>query len=195
MGLDPATLHGDHVLLEPLRVEHARQLLPAVDDPVLWQRVFLSPPDLEVFTDWVRARVAEHEAGTELPFMQRDPRTKRPFGCTALTDVDMQNRRMSIGHTWIDKAHRRTPANTEAKMMLLQHAFETLRAGRVAFLVDAQNEQAQQALKRIGAQPEGCLRNYRSQPDDTSTDCLVYSIIDREWREVKARLNRYLVLR
>lgn len=187
----PVTLKGRFVTLEPLRVEHAAELWPAASEGEIWRymgHVVASPADLE---RWVRDRVAP--AGrTAVPFLQRDARTGAAFGSTSIFDVDVANRGLEIGHTWIGASHRRTPANTEAKLLAMTHAFETMGAIRVQLKCDARNLRSQAAIERLGAKREGVLRKHRVLPDGFVRDSVYFSVVDDEWPAVKARLERLL---
>ncbi len=144
---------------------------------------------------WIGRRLEEAAQGTALPFLQRDAATKRAFGCTAMFGVSTRHHRLEVGHTWLDKAHRKTPANTEAKLLLLTHAFETMKAVRVQFKVDTRNEAGVRALERIGAVREGLMRSERILLDGFIRDAFVYSIVDSEWPDVKKLLNGFLFTR
>ncbi len=196
MELREVTLSGRHVILEPLRASHANELWPDAVEPGLFQHL---APGMESskadLAAWIGRRLEEQASGTALPFLQRDATTKRAFGCTAMFGVSARHHRIEIGHTWLDKRHRKTPANTEAKLLLLSHAFETMKAVRVQFKVDTRNEAAIRALERIGAVREGMMRSERILLDGFIRDAFVYSIIDPEWNEVKTRLNGFLFSR
>lgn len=193
MELREVTLSGSHVFLEPLRMVHANELWPDAVEPGLFQHL---APGMEAskadLSAWIGRRLAERDAGSALPFLQRDAATKKAFGCTAMFGISARHHRIEIGHTWLSKSHRKTPANTEAKLLLLTHAFETMKAVRVQFKVDTRNEAGIRALDRIGAFREGMMRSERILLDGFIRDAFVYSIIDPEWTEVKTRLNGFL---
>jgi len=196
MELREVTLSGNHVILEPLRMEHAMQLWPDSVEPGLFQH--LSPGMESSLADlraWIARRLDEQAAGSALPFVQRDSVTRKAFGCTAMFNASARHHRLEIGHTWLGKSHRKTPANTEAKLLLLTHAFEKMEAIRVQFKVDTRNEAGIKALERIGAVREGLMRSERILMDGFIRDAYVYSIIKEEWPAVKARLNELLWLR
>jgi N-acetyltransferase len=187
------TLRGNWVVLEPLRLHHVRELYPDALEPGLFQ--YIAPGaegGLRQLRSWVEERLREQEHGVGLPFLQRDPTTRKAFGCTAYINIQRRHHRLEIGHTFLSKSHRRTPANTEAKLLLLEHAFEELRAVRVQFKADVRNEAAIRALERIGAVREGRMRNARVLLDGFLQDMYVYSIIDSEWPQVKVRLHGLL---
>lgn len=193
MRVEEVTLHGNWVTLEPLRPSHADELFPDAMEPELFR--FIAPgaeQSKAALRSWILARIEEQAHGTALPFLQRDAVTKKAFGATCMTNVSTQHHRGEISHTWLAKSHRKTPANTEGKLLVLTHAFETLGCVRIQFKVDCRNESAQVALERIGAVQEGRMRNERILNDGFVRDAFVYSIIDREWPEVKRRLNGLL---
>lgn len=196
MELREVTLSGNHVALEPLRMEHANELWPDAVEPGLFQHL---APGLESskgdLRAWIQRRLEEQAAGTALPFLQRDSVTRKAFGCTAMFNASPRHHGLEIGHTWLGKSHRKTPANTEAKLLLLTHAFERMEAIRVQFKTDVRNEAAIKALERIGAVREGLMRNERILMDGFIRDAYVYSIIKSEWDDVKIRLNELLWVR
>ncbi len=193
MQLREVTLVGSHVILEPLRLTHVNELWPDAVEPGLFQHL---APGMESskadLAAWIGRRLEERAQGTALPFLQRDARTKKAFGCTAMFGISTRHHRIEIGHTWLAKSHRKTPANTEAKLLLFTHAFETMKAVRVQFKVDTRNEAGIRALDRIGAVREGMMRSERILVDGFIRDAFVYSIIDPEWQQVRVRLNGFL---
>ena len=196
MELREVTLSGNHVTLEPLRLAHANELWPDAVEPGLFQH--LAPGVESSIADlraWIQRRLDEQAAGTALPFLQRDSVTRKAFGCTAMFSASPRHHRLEIGHTWLGKSHRKTPANTEAKLLLLTHAFERMECIRVQFKVDVRNEPGVRALERIGAVREGLMRSDRILMDGFIRDAYVYSIIKEEWPAVKTRLNGYLWIR
>ena len=196
MDLRPVTLRGRHVVLEPLRVEHADELWPAADERALW--AYMGADGMGVASrDDLRAWIGNRIAGAPsrlpaLPFLQRDAVTGKAFGSSSLFDIDVANRKLEIGHTWLGRSHRRTAANTEAKRLLLAHAFEAMGAVRVQFKCDARNGPSRAAIERIGAKPEGILRHWLILPDGHRRDTAFFSILGSEWPTVRARLDRML---
>ncbi|MHB8634590.1 MAG: GNAT family N-acetyltransferase [Thermoplasmatota archaeon] len=193
MRVCEVTVAGNWVTLEPLRPSHADELFQDAMEPELFR--YLSPgaeQSKQALRDWIVRRVDEQSHGASLPFLQRDSVSRKAFGATCMTNISTRHHRGEIGHTWLAKSHRKTPANTEAKLLLLTHAFETMRCVRIQFKVDVRNVPAQQALERIGAMREGRMRNERVLNDGFIRDAFVYSIIDLEWPDVKTRLNGLL---
>lgn len=196
MTLRDVTLTGQHVLLEPLRVRHAQELWPAAREEGLFE--YLAPgtdTSLESLQQWIQRRMAEQKLDVNQSFVMRDARSRKAIGSSSYMNVDTRHKRVEIGNTWIGRSHRRTPVHTEAKLLMLEHAFDDWGAVRVQFKCDVRNERAKEALERIGAYREGTMRNERILTDGTIRDAAVYSITDREWREVKSRLQRFLYLR
>ncbi len=188
---EPVTLHGRHVVLEPLQVAHAEALWAAADEPDLWRYMLVDVASIEDLRAWIRARLEPVAAGTALAFLQRDARTGAAFGSTSIFDLT-PFRTMEVGHTWIGASHRRTAANTEAKLLVLGHCFGALGAIRVQIKCDARNERSRRAIERLGAQFEGILRNQRVLPDGHKRNAAIYSILDSEWPTVKAGLEAKL---
>lgn len=192
VDLAPVTLRGPHVLLEPLRREHARELWPPASEPEIWlymRKAVRTPEDLAA---WIDERVKAEEAGKALPFLQRDARTGAAFGSTSIFDCDREMRTCEIGHTWIGASHRRTPANTEAKLLLLTHAFDALGMNRVQLKTDARNVRSRRAIERIGAVHEGIVRKHMVTETGYVRDSALYSIVAGEWPDVRRRLEGLL---
>lgn len=191
-ALPEVTLRGRHVVLEPLRPLHDEQLWTAARERDLWRYMAFdvsSPADLAA---WIARRIAAQRSGTALAFLQRDATTGQAFGSTSLFDVDLEFRRGEIGHTWIGSSHRRTAANTEAKLLLLGHAFETLGLARVQFKCDARNLRSEAAILRLGAVKEGVLRSFMVLPDGFLRDTAIFSLLRAEWPAARERLRSRL---
>ncbi len=185
-------LAGKHVRLEPLLEAHAGELWAAADEDDIWTWMPPRPADEGALRDWIRARRAGLADGTWIPFLQRDPETGQAFGSTSMFDIDLVNRSLEIGFTWIGRTHRRTGANTEAKRLLLSYAFETMGMNRVQLKTDARNVRSQRAMARIGATREGVLRAHRVLPDGFVRDSAVFSVVRGEWDAVKSHQARLL---
>jgi RimJ/RimL family protein N-acetyltransferase len=193
MDLRPVTLRGRHVVLEPLRAEHAEELWPAASERDIWRYMGVDVASLADLRSWIEARQHAMVPGLHaLPFLQRDARTGQAFGSTSLFDIDRANRKMEVGHTWLGASHRRTAANTEAKRLLLAHAFEALGAVRVQLKCDARNARSRAAIERLGAQPEGVLRHWLILADGHRRDTAFFSILEAEWPAVRDRLDARL---
>lgn len=194
MDLTPPVLRGRHVVLEPLRLEHVDELWPAADEPDLWLYMGFGPVrSRDDLWRWVERRLQPSPAGLgNIPLLQRDARTGQAFGSTSLFDVDVANRKLEVGHTWVGRSHRRTAANTEAKRLVLGHAFERMGCVRVQLKCDARNLRSAAAIQRIGAKPEGVLRHWMILPDGFRRDTAFFSILEAEWPGVRDRLDGLL---
>jgi RimJ/RimL family protein N-acetyltransferase len=190
------TLRGHHVVLEPLSPSHAEELWPQASEAGIWPHMGADGMGVDspaALRTWIgRRQAGEPSRLPALPFLQRDARTGQAFGSTSLFDIDAANRKLEIGHTWVGASHRRTAANTEAKRLLLGHAFDDLGAIRVQFKADARNLRSRAAIERIGARPEGVLRHWLILPDGHRRDTAFYSILADEWPAVRARLDALL---
>lgn len=191
MDPQPITLTGRHVRLEPLTLAHAADLFAALaQDPSIWRWLRSPPPVTEAEMEAVvRESLQEQARGTVLAFAQVEPATGRAVGSTTYLNISRYDRGLEIGSTWLGKPWQRTGLNTEAKYLLLRHAFEDLGAVRVQFKTDTRNVQSQAAIERLGGVREGVLRKYQRTRDDFIRDTVMYSITDDEWPAVKARLE------
>ena len=187
----PVTLSGRTIRLEPLTLAHA-SALAAVGEPALfrWYTIRIDmPADM---TRWVEDAIAAHAAGTALPFATVLLDGQRVIGSTRFMNVSQYDGRFEIGSTWVAPKFQRTAVNTEAKYLMLRHAFEELGARRVELKTHALNLQSRRAIERLGAQFEGTHRNHMLMHDGSMRDTVWYSIIDTEWPGVKARLESSL---
>ena len=189
----PLTLRGPTVRLEPLESPHVPDLLTASADDPIWRYLPIARPatvtELEAWSDEAMRGMAD---GSQIPFAIVLSDSGKAIGSTRYLDIQRPHRSLEIGWTWLGKAYQRTRVNTECKYLLLTHAFEALRGVRVCFRTDSRNLQSQRAIERIGAQREGTFRNHMIVRDGYVRDSVFYSIIDREWPAVKARLERML---
>ena len=192
MKIEPVTLEGRYVRLEPLTLTHVDQLCEVGLDEDIWRwtlYVVKTPEDLRAF---VEDELKRQETGTALVFAQIDLASERAAGTTRLMNIDAAHRRLEIGGTWLARRWQRTPINSEAKYLLLRHAFETLGCIRVEFKTDALNEQSRRAILRLGAREEGRLRKHMITAVGRVRDSITFSIIDSEWPEIKANLGEKL---
>ena len=189
----PVVLEGTHVRLEPLTVDHAEALFTAADHPEVWRFLrFPRPQNTDDMRRFIEIALANQAAGTEVPFATIHRASGRLAGSTRLMDIRREHRALEIGWTWIGKDYQRSAVNTEAKYLMLRHAFEALGAVRVGLKADARNEKSLRAIERIGAKREGVLRNHMILLDGYIRDSVYFSVIEREWPEVKARLETML---
>jgi RimJ/RimL family protein N-acetyltransferase len=140
----------------------------------------------------VRFFLDRQEAGTDLPFVAIDRAERRPVGMTRYMNIEREHEAVEIGGTWFDREHRRTPANTESKYLLLRHAFEEEGCHRVQIKTDVRNERSRRAIERLGAVSEGTLREHMVTPDGYRRSSALYSILVAEWPDVRSRLETYL---
>ncbi|ESE40391.1 GNAT family N-acetyltransferase [Shewanella decolorationis] len=181
-------LTGEHVVLEPLSLSHVAALSLAVMDGELWQLWFTSVPEPSAMKAYVLKALEEKARGESFPFAVRDRVSGEVVGCTRLCHWEKEHRHVEIGYTWYAKRAQRTGINTEAKLLLLTFAFESLDAIAVEFRTHWHNQASRQAIARLGAKQDGVLRNNKILKDGTIRDTVVYSIIDSEWMTVKQNL-------
>ena len=190
--IEPVTLEGRIVRLEPLRPDHVPGLAEVGLDPAIWRWTIARPQSEADLRDWADAAVRNREAGTEFPFATIEASTGRPIGSSRYMNIVLDHRRLEIGWTWLAPAWQRSGANREAKLLMLTHAFETLGCRRVEFKTDSNNEPSRTALLGIGATFEGIFRKHMVMPGDGVRHSAWYSVIDDEWPAVKARLEESL---
>jgi N-acetyltransferase len=192
MQTEPVMLEGNHVRLEPLSLDHLPGLCAVGLDEELWRLstiMVTTPADMKAY---VEDALLEQVAGTQLPFATVLKSDDTVIGCTRFGYIDRINRRLEIGWTWIGRSWQRSAVNTEAKYLMLRHAFEVLGCLRVELKTDELNERSRKAILRIGAKQEGTLRNHLVTYSGRSRDSVIFSVIDSEWREVKAALEEKL---
>jgi RimJ/RimL family protein N-acetyltransferase len=190
MNVEPVELRGTVVRLEPLTFEHVEALAAVGLEPELWRWIPTAVSNTDEMRAYVLTALDEQRRGVSVPFVILDQSSNRVIGSTRYANIDGLNRRLEIGWTWLAPAYQRTGANTEAKLLLLTHAFETLQAIRVEFKTDALNTASRAALARIGAVEEGTFRNHLITHSGRVRDSVYFSIIDSEWPAVKTRLER-----
>jgi RimJ/RimL family protein N-acetyltransferase len=203
MRLEPFTLTGRHVVLEPLTAAHAEALLAAADVDGSSYGYTLVPADLDTMSGYIESLLAAARSDTAVPFVQRVAGSGEVVGCTRFLDLRWWSGRPTpdeaeIGGTWLRADVQRTAVNTEAKLLLLSHAFEVWQVHRVAICTDARNERSRTAIARLGAQFEGVLRNHRpaaghAVPPGSARDTAVFSIVASEWPTVREGLRARLV--
>ena len=189
MKIEPVTLRGQHVRLEPLTVRHVDALCEVGLDEALWQWTTARMTSRDDMLQYVNTALAWEKAGTALPFVTVLEAEQRVAGSTRFANMDVSNRRAEIGWTWVARPWQRSAVNTEAKYLMLRHAFETLGCIRVEFKTDRLNETSRKAIARLGATEEGTLRSHMIVDTGRIRDSVYFSIIEREWPEVKRRLE------
>jgi len=192
MIVAPVTLEGKHVQLEPLLAAHHAALTEIGLDEDLWRWIPVPVRTPEEMSAYIEAALAEQARGVSLPFTIVEKSSGKPVGCTRYANIDRVHRRVEIGWTWVAKPWQRTAVNTEAKYLLLRHAFETLGCIRVELKTDSLNEKSRAAILRIGARQEGIFRNHMITASGRIRHTVYFSIVDSEWPAVKARLEQRL---
>jgi RimJ/RimL family protein N-acetyltransferase len=193
--LEPVTLTGDLVTVEPLVVEHHDQLVDAASDGRLWELWYTSVPTPGGMRADIDEKLAGQASGTRLPFTVRRNDTGRAVGMTTYLNVEADVPRLEIGSTWTARSAQRTGVNAESKLLLLTHAFEVLGCRAVEFRTHWHNHQSRTAIARLGAKQDGVLRNHRRLPDGSLRDTVVFSILDTEWPAVRNGLRSRLSAR
>ena len=190
------TLKGQHVHLQPLSVSHHDDLVDAVKDGELWNHWYTVIPTPEGMQAEITRRLDLQIQGSMTPFAVVDPRSGRAVGMTTYMNIDAANRRVEIGSTWYRRSVQRGPLNTEAKRLLLAHAFEQLHCIAVEFRTHFFNQQSRRAIERLGAKLDGVLRNHQINNHPLAQgalrDTCVYSILASEWPSVKTHLDYQL---
>src|SRR5882672_10017704 len=189
MEISPVVLEGYVVRLEPLSAAHEESLIAAAGDGELWNSTVTIVPSRATMAAYIASALNAQAQGYELPFVIIRKSSGQVVGTTRFYFIDRDNRHLEIGYTWLSASAQRTGVNTEAKLLLLTHAFEGLRCIRVALVTDALNQQSRTAILRLGAKQEGTLRNHMVMPSGRYRDSVCFSIIEAEWPEVKARLE------
>jgi RimJ/RimL family protein N-acetyltransferase len=189
----PVTLTGRFVRLEPLTLAHGDALAAFAYEPSIWSWMPTRALDRGALDAWIAEALAAERAGTALPFATVLLAEKRVVGSTRFLNIAPRDGRMEIGATWIGAPYQRSAVNTEAKLLMLQHAFETLGATRVELKTHSENVKSRRAIERIGARFEGIHRKHMLHHDGSRRDTAWYSIVDDEWAAVKARLSEMML--
>ena len=190
--VEPVTLAGRAVRLEPLGGAHLEGLCEIGLDEALWRWTLGHVRTREEMRAYLEVALIGRTEGTTLPFAILAQPSGQVIGSTRFGNIDRENRRVEIGWTWIGRRWQRTAVNTEIKYLMLRHAFESLGCVRVEFKTDTLNQTSRRAILRLGAKEEGILRRHMITDGGRIRDTVYYSIIDGEWAEVKARLEAKL---
>jgi N-acetyltransferase len=187
----PLTLEGSVVRLEPIRHDHAALFWDVARNDLedIFRWIPYSMKTREDFERLVEKAFAEQEAGESVVFATVERTSGRSVGSTRFMNIDRVNKRVEIGSTWIAPAWQRTAVNTESKYLMLRHAFEEWGCIRVELKTDALNQRSRNAILRIGAKEEGTLRRHLVTWTGRVRDTVYFSILDSEWRQVRARLE------
>lgn len=187
--IEPITLTGSTVILEPLSLDHADSLSSVVKDGELWKLWFTSVPSPDKVESYIKSALDMRENAGWMPFAVRHKDSGQIIGSTRYCNVDEVNQRLEIGYTFYAKTYQRTSVNTECKYLLLSHAFETLDAIAVELRTHWHNHKSRAAIARLGAKQDGVLRNHTRSADGVYRDTVVFSIINLEWPVVKKSLE------
>jgi N-acetyltransferase len=192
MKVEPVELQGAHVRLEPLSHTHLAGLCEVGLEEQLWRWIPNPVRTPEQMAVYLEAALKDQESGMALPFAQVEKTTGQVIGSTRYGNIDRTHHRVEIGWTWVASRWQRTAVNTESKYLLLRHAFETLGCMRVELKTDSLNAQSRAAILRIGAKEEGLFRNHMLTSTGRIRHTVYFSVVDSEWPDVKARLERRL---
>jgi len=187
ISLHPVTLERDGIRLEPLTQDHAQALAEAVMDGELWKLWFTQIPEPAAVAAYIEKALQGQRDGHMLPWAVRSG--SRLIGCTRYHDIMPDVDRVEIGYTWYIASLQKTRVNTVCKLMLLTHAFDTLKCGVVGLRTDGFNVRSQRAIEGLGAKKDGVLRHHRRRANGTFGDTVMYSILASEWPGVRANLE------
>jgi RimJ/RimL family protein N-acetyltransferase len=189
MKFETVTLEGNFVRLEPLGKQHREGLCAAISDGELWNLYVTTVPHIKDIDLFFTNAQTTYENGDGIAFATIDKVTGKIAGSTRFMKANLANKRVEIGFTFLGKSWQKTRINTEAKFLMLTHAFETLELNRVEFLTDYLNNTSRNAILRLGAKEEGLLRSHMIMPDGRIRDSMLYSIVKHEWAGIKQHLN------
>jgi len=189
MVVSPVVLEGTHVRLEPLAKSHLAGLAEVGLDEELWRWIPTPVRTREEMATYIETALDEQAQGMALPFAIVEKATGRAIGSTRYGNIDRTHRRVEIGWTWVARNWQRSAMNTEAKYLLLRHAFETVGCIRVELKTDSLNERSRAAILRLGARQEGTFRNHMITASGRIRHTVYFSIIDSEWPVIKGRLE------
>jgi RimJ/RimL family protein N-acetyltransferase len=193
--IEPVTLEGRHVRLEPLSRDHLDALWAVAADPDLWRHTLVRIASRDELAAYLDAALADEALGTALPFATVDLASGSVAGSTRFINASPRDLRVEIGHTFVGRRFQRTAVNTEAKYLMIRHAFERWGCVRVELRAAARNERSRAAIRRIGGIEEGILRRHARMHDGTWRDTVCYGVLDAEWPAVRARLEAMLARR
>jgi N-acetyltransferase len=186
--LEPITLEGKYIILRPPLLDDIESLSKAARDGEVWNSRFSQFPHPNEMQKYIQGILDLSSKGLILPFITIDKTSNTIVGTTRYLNIDYENHRLEIGHTWIAKSWRKTYVNTEAKFLLLQYAFEKLECIAVEIRTDILNTVSRKAIQRLSAKQDGILRHHKIMRDGRIRDTVCYSIIKPEWKQVKANL-------
>jgi N-acetyltransferase len=187
--LKPVTLEGNGIRLEPLTYKHQDELTAAATDGKLWELWYTVVPEPEQTKSYIADALKGQQDGHMLPWAVRELTSNKIIGSTRYHDIVANIDRVEIGFTWYAKSWQRSHVNTTCKLLLLNHAFDTLRCKVVGLRTDNFNFASQRAIEALGAKKDGVLRHHRARRDGSVRDSVMYSILDTEWGDVKKHLE------
>jgi RimJ/RimL family protein N-acetyltransferase len=193
LTIESTTLVGQYIILRPPSIEDIDGLSIVARDGKIWNNRFSQFPNLNEIEKYIQDMLDLSSKGSILPFVTVDKASNTILGTTRYLNIDYENHRLEIGHTWIAKSWRKTYVNTEAKFLMLQYAFEKLTCIAVEIRTDILNTVSRQAIQRLGAKQDGILRHHKIMRDGRIRDTVCYSIIKPEWEQVKENLMKKLM--
>ena len=197
LEIKQVTLEGKYVLLRPPSINDLEELSSAAQDGEIWNNpyaLFPTPSEMsEYLQNLMKEEEEQEQKKTILPFIIINKQSNKIVGSTRYLNIDYDNNRVEIGHTWIAKSYRRTVVNTESKLLMLQHAFENLNCIAVEIRTDILNTVSRKAIERLGAKQDGILRNHKIMRNGRIRDTVCYSIIQSEWPTVKENLLQKII--
>jgi RimJ/RimL family protein N-acetyltransferase len=191
--VEPVTLEGGGVRLEPLTLDHHDGLVAAASDGNLWELWYTAVPEPAKVRSYIETALSGLRAGDMLPWVVREMNGGNIVGSTRYHDIVADIDRVEIGYTWYAKSAQRTHINTTCKLLLLQHAFESMGCKVVGLRTDNFNFRSQRAIEALGAKKDGVLRHHQARRDGTVRDSVMYSILAAEWPDVKRHLQLRLI--
>ncbi len=192
MKIEPIVLRGEHVRLEPMSPGHVDGLAAVGQEPSIWEFMVDRIIDRDGMRLFVEKALADQAQGRSLPFVTRLAATDEIVGTSRFGNISTADRRVEIGWTWIAPERQRSAVNTEAKLLMLTHAFEIWKCIRVEFKTDALNQRSRTAIRRLGAIEEGTLRQHMITDTGRFRDSVYFSILDNEWPQIRSDLRRKL---
>ena len=193
LTIEPTTLVGRYIILRPPSIEDIDGLSIVARDGEIWNNQFSQFPNLNEIEKYIQEMLDLSSKGSILPFITIHKSSNTIVGTTRYLNIDYENHRLEIGHTWIAKSWRKTYVNTEAKFLMLQYAFEKLACIALEIRTDVLNTVSRQAIQRLGAKQDGILRHHKIMKDGRIRDTVCYSIIKPEWKQVKENLMKKLM--
>ena len=193
LTIEPTTLVGRYIVLRPPSIEDIKGLSIVAKDGEIWNNRFSQFPNLNEIEKYIQEMLDLSSKGSILPFIIIHQVSNTIVGTTRYLNIDYENHRLEIGHTWIAKSWRKTYVNSEAKFLMLQYAFEKLACIAVEIRTDVLNTVSRQAIQRLGAKQDGILRHHKIMRDGRIRDTVCYSIIKPEWKQIKENLMKKLM--